>query len=198
MRAFYFAAPHRRLRYGDNRPIVVGETHTVDCVPKPCERGLHASIRPLDALRYAPGSVLYLVDLSGTVVAGVDKHVATERTYLAEFDASELLVRFACDCALEVVEQIKPYAANYDQIVAFLREPTARAAVRAAAYDAAYAAAYTAARAAADAAYAADAAARAYAAYAAADAAARAADAGGSDPNERLLRMLRNATGWDI
>lgn len=176
MKAFYFATEKRTLRYGDGRAIIVGKTHVVSGVPRPCVWGLHASVRPLDALRYAPGSVLYLVELSGTVVAGDDKHAATERTYLAEFDASRLLVRFACDCALEVVDQIKPYADTYELIVSFLKDPTAAA-------DAA--------------AYAASAAADAARAAYAASAAAYAASAGGSDPNERLLRMLRDATNCD-
>jgi hypothetical protein len=181
MKAFYFATQDRKLRYGDDRPIVVGETHTVDCKPIPCEQGLHASKRLIDALRYAPGGVLYLVELSGEIVETDDKACATERKYLAEFDLSNVLFKFSCACALVNIELIKPYTKDFDFILEFLKNPVkenaayaaeaADAAARAAAYaaDAAYAAAY-----AAEAAYAADAA--AYAADAA-RASAYAADA---------------------
>lgn len=99
----------------------------------------------------------------------------------------DLIVRFACDCALINIKLIKPYTDKYDLIVQFLTDPTTARAAADAAYaaadaayadadaayaDAAYAAAYADAAAAAadaDAAYAA-----AYAARAAADAAAAA------------------------
>ena len=140
MKAFYFATEERKLRYNDGRAIIVGETHTVDCEPIPCKQGLHASKRLLDALWYAPGSILYLVELGGQIVETSDKVCASSRTYLAEFDATQLLIKFACQCALEEVEQIRPYAKNYDLIVEFLKRPTARAAHAAAAYAAARAA----------------------------------------------------------
>jgi hypothetical protein len=214
MKAFYFATKNRKLRYGDNRPIVVGETHTVDCKPIPCEQGLHASKRLIDALRYAPGTVLYLVELSGEIVETDDKACATERKYLAEFDLSDVLFKFSCACALVNIELIKPYTKDFDLILEFLKNPVKENSRAARAADAAYAAyaAADAARAAADAA--ADAAARAayaaaraaYAAYAAADAARAAADAAAyaaaraarENQNTMLTKMVRDATGWDI
>ena len=36
----------------------------------------------------------------------------------------EKIVKFACDCALINIEMIKPYTDRYDEIVAFLKEPT--------------------------------------------------------------------------
>ena len=71
----------------------------------------------------------------------------------------ERIVRFACDCALINIEEIKPYTDDYDIIVEFLRNPTggglvayaiddaACAAARVAIYGVAHAAAYAAARA---------------------------------------------------
>src|SRR5688572_295494 len=132
MKAFYFARESRTLRYGDERPVIVGETHTVDCKPKVCEIGLHGSIRPLDALKYAPGTILYLVDIDGDLDIGTDKIAGTQRKYIAEFDARPLLIRFACDCALDNIKLIKPYTDKYDLIVDFLKNPTARAAYAAA------------------------------------------------------------------
>lgn len=183
MKAFYFATEDRKLRYGDNRPIVVGETHEVDGPIEVCQNGLHASEQLLDALEHAPGCILYQVELAGEVVADKfnDKVAASRRTYLAEFDATELLREFARQQALINIELIKPYCtpAKFDLIVTFLQTgdaDAARAARDAAAADAARDATY--------------------AAYAAADDAADAAAR--DDANKMLTDMVRDATGWDV
>lgn len=126
MRAYYFATEKRKLRYRDNRPIVVGETHTVDITESPlefCNWGLHASERALDALKYAPGSILYIVKLSGEILTDDDKLCAEKRTYLAELDAAELLREFARKQALINIVKIKPYCNDdeeYNTIVNYL------------------------------------------------------------------------------
>jgi len=53
MKAFYFSTKERKLRYGDDRDIVIGETHKVDGEIKLCHNGLHASTKLIDAIRYA-------------------------------------------------------------------------------------------------------------------------------------------------
>ena len=90
------------LGHGDGRPVVVGETHEVEGPLELCHRGLHASERVIDALRYAPGAMLYKVELSGDIVRGDDKACATRRAYLAWVDATEILRAFARRCALDV------------------------------------------------------------------------------------------------
>ena len=122
MKAFYFAKEDRKLRYDDGREIVVGETHTVDCKPSLCNRGLHASKRIIDALTYAPGPILYLVELSGDIDKGDDKSCATNRTYLEEFDATGLLRVFSRKLALINIEKIKPYCSeeDYELITSYL------------------------------------------------------------------------------
>ena len=103
---WHFARADNRLNYEDKRPIIIGETHTVDTSEKPlelCLWGLHASSRIIDALQYAPGPMIYRVELSGTIITGVDKMVATERTYLWGYDATDVLRLFARRCALDVV-----------------------------------------------------------------------------------------------
>lgn len=95
---WWFAADDT-LPNGDGRAVVVGETLTVPGPVVLCERGLHASRRAVDALRYAPGSILYRVRLSGEVVEDDDKMVATKRTALWRIDATRALRLFACDAA---------------------------------------------------------------------------------------------------
>jgi hypothetical protein len=144
-----------------------------------CRAGLHASLHVADALKYAPGATLCLVELGGEIQTGDDKLVASKRRIIARFDATEVLRKDARDSALSVIHLwgaptvVKQYLETGDESLR-MEARQAAAAYAAAAYaaDAAYAAA------AADAAaYAADAAAYAAAAYAAADAAAYAAAA---------------------
>jgi hypothetical protein len=130
-----------------------------------CARGYHWSKQPFDALQYAPGSKLHLVEYGGIVQEQADKGCSSERTILKSIDATTLLRRFAADQALSVAhlwdmpDVVREYLTTLDEKL--------RAAARAA-VDAAYAADY--------AAYAARAAARAYA-YASAAARADAARA---------------------
>ena len=82
MKAWYFSSEDRKLRYGDNRIIKAGLTHKVTCKPVLCEAGLHGSKRIIDALFYAPGPVVWRVELGGDMAIGDDKISATERHYL--------------------------------------------------------------------------------------------------------------------
>jgi hypothetical protein len=88
-----------RLPHGDGRAVMVGETLSVDEPIVLCEHGLHASVRAIDALRYAPGSMVARVELSGHVVHGDDKIVATHRKTLWLADATKVLQSFAVWCA---------------------------------------------------------------------------------------------------
>ncbi len=54
----------------------------------PCEYGLHASVRAIDALSFAPGPIVQRVRLSGRVVEQKDKAAASERETLWVMDAS--------------------------------------------------------------------------------------------------------------
>lgn len=100
MKAWHF---HNGSTLRDGRPLPkVGETIVHDGEPILCVQGLHASIRPLDALRYAPGAWVDRVEVGGTVVHGDDKLVATERTTLWRLDATDVLRRFVRRCALDV------------------------------------------------------------------------------------------------
>ena len=122
MKAYYFSTHDKRLRYGDGRRIKTGTTHKVAGPLELCAHGLHASKRIVDALADAPGPYLWLVELSGEIIEGDDKIVATERTYLAGFDATKTLRLFARKQALINIEKIKPYCSpdDYDLIVDWL------------------------------------------------------------------------------
>ena len=117
----------------------------------PCESGLHASRDPFDALRYAPGPVLCLVECGGIVVPHgnpEDKIACSERTIIARMDATPLLRLFARMQALSVAHLMgdDPPAVVLDYLMT--GDEAIRAAA-AAAWDAAWAAAWGAARAAA-------------------------------------------------
>lgn len=53
--AWHFCSEDRRLGYGDGREIKEGESLRVEGTPVLCKFGLHASVRILDALKYASG-----------------------------------------------------------------------------------------------------------------------------------------------
>ena len=182
----------------DDRKVKVGEwlKHEGEIIP--CEKGLHLSDRPLDALQYAPGPICCRVEWRGATIphgAPMDKRVVQERKVLWAVDADPVMRRFARSCALDVIHLWEPpkIVTDYlttgdDKLMDAARDAAwdaawdaARAAARAAAWDAAWAAARDAAW---DAAW--DAARNAAwaAAWAAARAAARDAE------NKKLEKML--------
>ncbi|MGE3482719.1 MAG: hypothetical protein AB7K73_15140 [Gammaproteobacteria bacterium] len=164
----------------DGRAIPpVGETLRHDGELVACKSGLHASVRLLDALDYAPDLLLHRVRCGGEIIQKADKLVCTERTILWSHRVSDdLLRRFARERALSAIhlwdapDVVRQYLETGDETL------------RAAASDAANAAAWDAARAASDAALA--------AARAASDAALAAALAAARD-----ARDAANAAAWD-
>ena len=100
---WYFSEESRLLRHGDGRPIALGVMHEVDAPIELCWRGLHASVRAIDALEFAPGPIVWRVELSGEIKMGDDKCVATHRKYIGGgVDASAVMRAFARRCALDV------------------------------------------------------------------------------------------------
>ena len=98
--AYHFTAA--RLR--DGRPLpAIGEWLEYDGEVKICESGLHFSRDPFDALRYAPGNLLHLVEVDGIVEEQKDKGVCRRRRVIATIDAEPLLGDFARWCALQVI-----------------------------------------------------------------------------------------------
>jgi hypothetical protein len=106
IRSWYFSNKQKKLMCGDGRDIAIGVEHTIKGPPKLGIYGLHGSRLILDALRYAPGPIVWVVDLSGRIKQGSDKIVATRRKYVAGgIDISDILQRFARSEALLVADK---------------------------------------------------------------------------------------------
>lgn len=70
--------------------------------PLPRHRDSHGCVRALDALRYAPGTVVCLVELAGVVVHDPDDHAtlaASQQRVLWVADARRALTEFTCEVA---------------------------------------------------------------------------------------------------
>ena len=100
--AWHFLSADRRVAHLGT-PAHVGLTLRHDWPLVLCSSGLHASVRALDALRYAPGPVACLVECGGETLHGEDKLVCRKRTIVAMRDATEVLRAFARECALDVI-----------------------------------------------------------------------------------------------
>ena len=101
--SWHFLANDRRFGHDDGNIAAPGYVYSVEGPIKLCEWGLHASERAIDALRYAPGNMIGRVVLSGEIIRGDDKLVATHREYLWIADAEETLRSFARWSALQVI-----------------------------------------------------------------------------------------------
>ena len=133
MKAWHFLRNDGKLRDGTTPPKI-GKTLVYDGPIKMCTSGLHASVTPLDALKYAPGNIICRVKLGGVIIKSDDKLVASERTILWQYNAESVLRHFARQCALDVIQLWD--APNV--VIQYLK--TGDESMRAAARDAAWAA----------------------------------------------------------
>lgn len=100
IRAWHFVGELLR----DGHPIPAdGKWLVHDGIVCMCESGLHASRHPYDALRYAPGNTLCLVECDEIVSEDADKFVCRRRRIVARADATVALQYFARMQALSVV-----------------------------------------------------------------------------------------------
>src|SRR5574343_375571 len=100
IRTYHFVSDKLR----DGRPVPPdGEWLVHDGKLVMCKSGLHASRHPFDALAYAPGPVLCLVDCDEIEAEENDKLVCRRRRIVARFDATTMLRAFARQCALDVI-----------------------------------------------------------------------------------------------
>jgi len=106
--AWHFIQNDRKLRYSKSQRLVrTGQVLHVN--PEKlslCNFGLHASGRAIDALKYAPGSIVCRVELSGKILEESDKLCAERRKVLWMADATETLHEFACQAAEAALAQI--------------------------------------------------------------------------------------------
>ena len=144
---------------GTNRDGIkekIGQWYKVEGEIVPCQRGLHGSVRPLDALEFAPGLILRRTEHRGTIVEHNDDKIASsERRALWQIDATKLLHLFACWAAENALKDAKVTDERCWKAIKIKRQWLGKkatdeelAAARAAARDAARAAARDAARAA--------------------------------------------------
>jgi hypothetical protein len=134
MKAWHFVDDTLR----DGSPVPADGIKLVHSGPVvPCKSGLHVSTDPFDALQYASGPHLCLVEYGGVVVPHgnpVDKLACSERTIVTRMDATLLLRYFARQQALSVVHLWKPPQVVLDFLMG---DDAARAAAWDAASDAA-------------------------------------------------------------
>jgi hypothetical protein len=108
---WWFCKDDHSLQYEDGRIASIGQTHTVD--PEKvelCKYGLHGSTHVVNALNYGHGDRLFYCRLDGKVIHGIDKVVASQRTYLAG----------GIDVSYELRTFVKQYARD---VVSFWRAP---------------------------------------------------------------------------
>ena len=181
--AWHFLYEGHKLRDGRDAPADgVWLEHDGDVVI--CESGLHASRRPADALSYAPGPILCLVECDGIAEEHGDKLVCRRRKIVARMDATDMLRYYARMQALSVVHLWDPPQIVLDYLMT--GDSSLKDAARATAWAAAKAAARAAAR---DAAWAA-------ASAAASDAAWAATSDAASDAAWAATRAAARATAW--
>ena len=110
MRAYWFSKEDGTTQHLD-RPVAIGKTDTFEGEPIPCERGLHGSPTPWDALGYSCGPIIWVVKLGGEIVEHgdpIDKYAAQSREYLFKLDITKQLRMFAAQCALGVFDKWEP------------------------------------------------------------------------------------------
>jgi len=113
-----------------------------------CTSGLHASFDAFDALQYAPGNTLCIVEVDCICDTSADKFVCRKRKIVKRVNSEELLRKFAMDRALSVIDKwdAPPIVVEYLKTGNESLRAAAWAAARGAARDAARAAAWAAAR----------------------------------------------------
>jgi hypothetical protein len=120
-----------------------------------CKSGLHASLSPFDALKYAPGPTLCLVECKDEIIHGDNKLVCSRRRIIKRFDATGLLRLFARQQALSVIHRwrapkvVREYLETGDESKRSAAWSAAKSAAKSAAWSVAKSAAWSAAESAA-------------------------------------------------
>lgn len=151
------------LRDGSPLPEV-GKWERYSGKLKMCQSGLHVGITPWDALQYAPGDTLRLVEYAEVGKQQPDKIVCARRRTIAQMDVTEMLRYFARLQAISCIDrwqqepsyEVIEYLFGNDELrsaalsaarsaASSAADSAADSAARSAAYSAADSAAYSAA-----------------------------------------------------
>jgi hypothetical protein len=76
---------------------------------KLCDKGLHASEKPLDAFEYVYGDRFFVVEARGRIIKDDDKFVASEMRLVQEINLKKLSVWFAIRCAKRSLKHWEKY-----------------------------------------------------------------------------------------
>ena len=100
MEAFHWLQSDLKAGRGKEKAWKLGEERTVEArAIKLCERGYHSSPTLFDALKYAPGPIACIVEISEPEGRDEDKFVSRTRRLVAFADVSAELRQFAIECA---------------------------------------------------------------------------------------------------
>ena len=94
--AWHFLREDCKMRFKPDVKVKPGVEYKAKLPLVMCKNGLHASEQIIDALFYAPGTVVCRVELSGRMIKNNDKICAEKRKVLWMYDAANVLHEFAC------------------------------------------------------------------------------------------------------
>jgi hypothetical protein len=97
--AWHFVKRHNFAPVLRDGVTIVQDVTTYDGPMEMCHTGLHASVKALDALGYAPGPIACRVECSGDIETSNDKLICRRRRVLWMCYAARPLKLWACDCA---------------------------------------------------------------------------------------------------
>ena len=110
--AWHFLCPGEALRTGDKAPKD-GEWLIYKHRPWICQRGLHASEHPFDALKYAPSLTLCLVRCTKPIEIHEDKFVCQARQIVARRNVKPLILEMA---RMAVLSEVSRRSAHTDDV----------------------------------------------------------------------------------
>jgi hypothetical protein len=106
--AWHFLSDDGRMQFGQREKIEAGKTYIADGRQLVlCSWGLHASEWAIDALSYAPGSLVCRVELGGEILRDTDKLCARERRVLWMADATIALHEFSAWAAEWILDKLE-------------------------------------------------------------------------------------------
>lgn len=103
MKAYHFLRANMKSGAGKEPPWQIGEERTYEGPLALCASGYHSSGSWFNALRYAPGPVACVVEISEPVAWDQEKQVSRSRKLVAAANVERELRQFACDCALRAL-----------------------------------------------------------------------------------------------